>query len=114
MVRVDVLVRVGRIELPFTDWQPVVLPLNYTRVSSEFYCIASFLHCKENPPTCVGGFSLINLEQVFLYFLVYKYQDLWFVQSTLVLLYAPNFLFLHRARRERTFAFARHMSPLVG
>src|SRR3989338_2973932 len=98
MVRVDVLVRVGRIELPFTDWQPVVLPLNYTRVSSEFYCIA----------------SLINLEQVFLYFLVYKYQDLWFVQSTLVLLYAPNFLFLHRARRERTFAFARHMSPLVG
>ena len=24
-------VRVGRIELPSTDWQPVVLPLNHTR-----------------------------------------------------------------------------------
>ena len=107
MVRVDVLVRVGRIELPFTDWQPVVLPLNYTRVSSELYCIVFPLISKENPPTSRRGI-FFNLS------LVCRYRGLWFAQSILVLLYAPNFLFPHRARRERAFASARHMFPSDG
>src|SRR3990167_7769056 len=37
-VRVTVfllLVRIGRIELPLTDWQPVVIPLDHIRVSNK-------------------------------------------------------------------------------
>src|SRR3989344_4356171 len=32
-------VRVGRIELPLTDWQPVVMPLDHTRIPKNYIII---------------------------------------------------------------------------
>ena len=39
IVRVAILlsVRIGRIELPLTDWQPVVIPLDHIRISNRIY-----------------------------------------------------------------------------